>query len=451
MSARTEGWLTSRLGLVRLRQVADQLRHRLVFVPVLYVVGALALSQVLLAVDRALTDQTLPDWASTTVPSARTVFAAIAGGLITSITLLLSMMLVAVQLASSQFSPRTLRDWLGNRTLQHAVGIVLGTAVFCLLALRTTRDIDENGSPIVPHLSVLVAVVLGVVSLVAVVRAVDRITHSLRIGSVASRVASNTVDVAKRVAATDEEHHRDVVPESGALVSDGPISVPSGSMAVEAERSGWVQQIDQDAVLLALPPGATAYVTVDLGEFVAEQVPVMWVAPPPADDGRCRRRLLDAVAVGDSRTMQQDVEFGIVQLTDIAVRALSPGVNDPGTATDVVAHLGRVLLTVWQGPAPDRTVGRDGRTVVRRRVDHASLLERAIGPIRRYGAHDPEVLVALVSMLGMLERETERRSLPGPLDPIRQALADIGNQADRTNWNGSERARLDGALTAGSS
>ena len=110
-----------------------------------------------------------------------------------------------------------------------------------------------------------------------------------------------------------------------------------------------------------------------------------------------------------------------------------------------------MLLTVWQGPAPDRTIGRDGRTVVRRRVDHASLLERAIGPIRRYGAHDPEVLVSLVSMLGMLERETERRSLPGPLDPIRRALADIGNQADRTNWNGSERARLDGALTAGSS
>lgn len=447
MIARARDWLSSKLGLVRLRQVSDQLRHRLVFVPVLYVVGAFVLSQLLLIIDRELTDQTLPDWASTTVSSARSVFTAIAGGLITSITLLLSMMLVAVQLASSQFSPRTLRDWLGNRTLQHAVGIALGTTVFCLLALRTTRDFDEDGSAIVPHVTVLVAVTLGILSLVAVVRAVDRITHSLRIGSVTSRIASNTVTVAERVASHDLDRRRDVVPESGVLLAAGPMQAPTGSMAIEARRSGWVQQVDENAVLSALPEGATAYVAVDLGAFVPERVPLMWVSPPPADDDPCRRRLLDAVAVGDSRTMQQDVEFGIVQLTDIAVRALSPGVNDPGTATDVIVHLGHVLLTVWQGDAPDRTVRRDGRTVVRRRVDHASLLERAVGPIRRYGAHDPDVAVALASMLRTLEAETERRSLPGPVEPIRRALAEVGDHADRTAWSASERTRLADVLS----
>ncbi len=444
VNGRAGDWISSRLGLVRMRQVADQLRHRLVFVPVLYVVGALALSQVLLAIDRALTDQTLPDWASTTVPSARSVFAAIAGGLITSVTLLLSMMLVAVQLASSQFSPRTLRDWLGNRTLQHAVGIVLGTAVFCLLALRSTRDFDEDGAAIVPHVTVLFAVMLGVVSLVAVVRAVDRITHSLRVGSVASRVASNTVSVAERVAADDRNRRQDVAPESGALAGTGPVRAPIGSVAIEAARSGWGQQIDEDALFAGLPEGTTAYVTVDLGAFVAERVPVMWVSPPTVDVDE--DLLLDAVAVGDSRTMQQDIEFGIVQLADIAVRALSPGVNDPVTATDVIAHLGRVLLAAWENEAPDRTIHRDGRTVVRRRVDHASLLERAVGPIRRYGAHDPTVVVALASMLRMLEAETARRSLPGPEEPIRRTLAEIGDGADRSGWSTSERALLDDAL-----
>jgi len=439
-------WLSSRLGLVRVRQVADQLRHGLIFVPVLYVLGAIALSQMLLPIDRALSDETLPDWAATTVPSARSVFAAIAGGLITSITLLLSMMLVAVQLASRQFSPRTLRDWLGNLTVQHAVGIVLGTTVFCLLALRTTRDFDEDGSAIVPHVTVLVAVALGVVSLVAVVRAVDRVTNSLRIGSVTSRVASNTVTVIRNMAAHDRERRRDVVPESGALAGDGPMRIPVASAAIEAERSGWVQQVDEDAILVALPEGATAYVVVDLGAFVAEREPLMWVSPAPDDDDPSRDRLLDSVAVGDSRTMQQDVGFGIVQLTDVAVRALSPGVNDPMTASDVIAQLGNVLLTVWTAEAPDRTIRRDERTVVRRRVDHASLLERAVGPIRRYGAHDPDVIVALVSMLRMVEAETARRSLPGPVEPIRRAVAEIAESADRSGWNTSERALLDAAL-----
>lgn len=442
MTAEQGGGLLRRLGLVRVRQVVDQVRHRLVFVPVLYVVAALVVSQVLLLVDRSLTDRSLPDWASTTVSSARSVFAAIAGGLITSITLLLSIMLVAVQLASSQFSPRTLRDWLGNRTLQHAVGIVLGTAVFCLLALRSTRDVGEDGDPLVPHITVLVAVTLGVVSLVAVVRAVDQVTDSLRVGSVASRVASGTVTVAGSVASEDQRLRRDVAPESGALADDGTLRVPPGAAAIEATRSGWIQQIDEDALLLAVPEGATAYVAVDLGGFVPEGVPLMWVAPPPDEDDPGRRRLVDAVAVGDTRTMQQDVEFGIVQLTDIAVRALSPGVNDPSTAQDIIVHLGDVLLTVWEGEAPERTVRRDGRTVVRRRVDHASLLGSAVDPIRRYGRQDPDVLMSLAAMLRMLESETERRTLPGPLDPVRRALADVGEGADRSAWSAAERRRF---------
>lgn len=113
--------------MVRLRQIADRIRHQLSFIPMLYVGAAIVLLQAVLLLDRALNDQALPSWLETTVEGARAVFSAMAGGLITSITLLLSMMLVAVQLASTQFSPRTLRDWLGNRTLQHALGLVMRT------------------------------------------------------------------------------------------------------------------------------------------------------------------------------------------------------------------------------------------------------------------------------------------------------------------------------------
>jgi uncharacterized membrane protein len=412
------------IRVVRLRQIADRMRHSLSFIPTMYVLGAIVLVQALLWIDRLLSDQLLPDWFETTVESARAVFAAIAGGLITSTTLLLSMMLVAVQLASSQFSPRTLRNWLGNRNVQNAVGFVLGTTVFCLLALRSARSFDEDETAVVPHVTVLVAVALGVLSLVAVVRTVDHITHTMRVGSIAGRVTSETISVVERVYRNDDRP-LDIGVDSGALRSDGSIDVPRGATALETKSAGWIQQIDDDAVLASLPERSTGYLTATVGSFVTASSPILWIAPAPDDPDTCRSSLLDAVAVGDSRTMQQDVEFGVIQLTDIAVRALSPGINDPSTASDVIVHLGNVMATVWEHPALTTTLRSGSRTLVRHRPTHAELLERAFSPIIHYGNSDRQVIMTLKSVLGLLRSEIDRRGLPGPAEPIETMLAEL--------------------------
>ena len=429
-------------GAVRLRQLLDRVRHRLSFVPVLYVIAAIALVQVLLIVDRSLEDQSLPTWFETTVDSARSVFAAMAGGLITSITLLLSMMLVAVQLASSQFSPRTLRDWLGNRTLQHAIGIVLGTTVFCLFALRSTRDFGDDGDRVVPHVTVLVAMLLGVISLVAVVRAVDHLTHSVRVGSVAKRVATETIGVLDRADDVPAEQAPELLPAAEPSNAEERLDIPSTAVAIETSTSGWIQQIDEDAILAALPDGGTAYVPVSIGGFVPDRAPLVWVDARSSIDDTCRERVRESLAVGDSRTMQQDVEFGLVQLTDIAVRALSPGVNDPTTACDVTVHIGNVLLAIWTREVPP-TVRRDGdRRVVAVRPTHAAYLARSIGPIRRYGAQDPEVLSSIVTTLGLVRAETIRRGLPGPIVPLDDAITATSNIADTAAWTADEITRF---------
>lgn len=437
------GWLRQTLGAVRVRQLADQVRHRLSFVPMLYVVAAIVLVHVLLWVDRSLVDQQFPTWLETTVDSARAVFAAMAGGLITSITLLLSMMLVAVQLAGSQFSPRTLRDWLGNRTLQHAIGIVLGTTVFCLLALRSTRDFGEDGIAVVPHVTVLVAVALGVISLVAVVRAVDHLTQSVRIGSVAQRIAAETIDVVERVEEMPSGQRPELLPSATSIDDHDPLDIPDDAEAIEALSAGWIQQIDEPALAAALPTGSTAFVPVSVGGFVAAHAPLVWVSPPPADEDDCRERLLEAFAIGDGRTMQQDVEFGLVQLTDIAVRALSPGVNDPTTACDITVHIGNVLVSIWERQVSPSGVTIDDRTIVLVRPTHAAYLERAVGPIRRYGATDPEVMTTLLRALGGLRREALRRGLPGPIGPIDDAIRSTLHAAEVQHWTSDERRRFE--------
>jgi uncharacterized membrane protein len=438
----TSGRLHRLLGVVRLRQLVDRIQHRLSFLPILYVIAAIVLVQVLLLVDRSLGDRQLPTWFETTVDSARSVFAAMAGGLITSITLLLSMMLVAVQIAGSQYSPRTLRDWLGNRTLQHAIGIVLGTTVFCLLALRSTRDLGDGSDPIVPHLTVLVAVLLGVGSLVAVVRAVDHLTHSVRVGSVAERVANDTIDVLHRAEEVPAGQAPELLPTAEPSDTRRQLDIPRTAEAVETPRSGWIQQVDEDAILAALPDDATAYVPVSIGGFVPDGAPLAWVDAPSAIDDTDRERIVDSFAVGDSRTLQQDVEFGLVQLTDIAVRALSPGVNDPTTASDVTVHIGNVLIAIWTRPSPPAVREDAGRSIVTVRPTHAAYLARSIGPIRRYGAQDPEVLSSIAKTLGLVRSEVIRRGLPGPIAPLDEAITATASAADTSTWSPDEISRF---------
>lgn len=400
--------------MVRLRQLLHEVGQGLLVIPLVFVVGAVALSQVMVRVDSRLEDSGLPEGFETSVDAAQAILAAIAGGLLTSVTLLLSLVLVAVQLAASQFSPRTLRDWTGDGTQQVAIGLVMGTSVYCLLVLRETRALGDDFQ-VIPHLSVLLAVALGVASLVAVLLSVDKLTNSLRIGSVTKSITDETVALIQLA-----EKVRLSAPESSAARSEKP----TGAVAVPSDRSGWIQQIDEQEILDALPDGATAWMATSLGSYAFAEAPLLWVWPDTVDDGTARR-LRSAVALGDQRTMQQDVGYGILQLVDIAVRALSPGINDPNTAGDVIVSLGTILLEVWSGDEQQPVRSGDGKTLIRQTVGHREFLESAFGPLRRYGAGDPSVVATMIRTLSTVRNETVRRELPGPIEPIDDTIEAI--------------------------
>ncbi|MEZ5246851.1 MAG: DUF2254 domain-containing protein [Acidimicrobiales bacterium] len=405
--------------MVRIRQVIEQIRHRLLFVPVVFTLVAVVLAQAMLAIDGALADADLPRTLQTTVGSGRAILTAIAGGLISSITLLLSMTMLAVQLASNQFSPRTVRNWIGDTTQQRVIGVVLGTTVYCLLILRETRSIGE-GNELTPHASVILAVILGIVSLIAVVRSVDHLTDKLRVGSVASSISGETIALIHRAGTLESNTATDgTVP-----LTTTALEPPGDAVAVESHHTGWIQQIDTASLLRRVPRGTTIHLPVAVGDFVPTHAPLAWVSPPPDDDA-CLRLMKDDFAIGDTRTMQSDVGFGILQMVDIALRALSPGVNDPNTANDMVVHIGAVLLALWQYPVAPAVVESDGRHLVTRRVDHRDHLEAAIEPIRRHSQDEPLVAITLLRMLQQLESETNRRGLAGPTTPIREMIGRV--------------------------
>lgn len=406
--------------MVRLRQAVYDFVNGLLFIPLVFVLGAVVVSQAMTAIDGQFDDAAIPTTLTTSVDGARSILSAIAGGLISSVTLLLSLVLVAVQLASSQFSPRTLRGWTSNRTQQVAIGLVLGTAVYCLLVLRETRTLSDD-QVLAPHLSVLLAVLLGVLSLIAVLRSVDELTNSLRIGSVAQSITDETVEAIRRRA------DQLLLQRPGQQVAVPPqtdVGAPSPSeeaLAIPAPRSGWVQQIDEDRLLDAAPEGSVIRLVAPVGTFAMKDSPLAWVAPIPDDNqhrSRCIERASGAYALGDERTLHTDVGYGILQLTDVALRALSPGVNDPNTANDIIVNLGVVLLTIWEYPTESSTRQVDDRTLIRKLVNHGEFLERAFDPIRRHGADNASVVDTILTTLATLRAETQRRNLPGPIGPI---------------------------------
>ena len=447
-----ESMFGRRTGIVRIRQLADEIRHRLSFIPAVYVLVSVVAVHILLFIDRNLSSQDLPDIMATTVGSARSVFAAIAGGLITAITLLLSMTLITVQLASSQFSPRTLRDWIGDRTLQHTVGLALGSTVFALLALRSTRAFGDGRIEVVPHLTVLAAVVLAIVSLLMLVRSVDHIANSVRVGAVANRIAAETIATIDAEEQLHAGQYPVGVPAARAaeatddVTSTESLTVPTGTFAIEARAAGWVQQIDVATIIEELPDNTRAVVASPIGGFVPDAAPLVWLTPTPDPDDPCRTSLLEAFALGDTRTLQQDVSFGLVQLTDVAVRALSPGVNDPGTANEIIVHLGNLLLKLWARPVADAEFERDGKVVIFRQPTHEEHLRQACDPIRRYGAEDPMVVTTLLRMLYTVRSEVQRRELPGPIEPIDVMVRTIGTTASTERWSPAEQRDLAGLL-----
>ncbi len=447
-------WLADRIGIVRLRQLLERVRHRLAFVPLVMTAVSVVAAQLFLLLDRSIGDKVLPGLFSTTVESARAILGTIAGGLITAFTLLISMMLVAVQLASGQFSPRSMRNWLSDTTLQRTVGVVMATTVFCLLGLRSARDFGDEA--IIPNITVIVAVLAGIVSLVMVVRAVDHVTSNLQIGTVVRRICNETLTV---IATASETHENpDIVAEARGEQPFPPI--PTSAVVVESDRGGWVQQIDTAALTGALPRGSTAWVPVVYSDFVPIGSPLAWIEIPeptladatpeghedpedePDEDESLGSRVRSAFAIGDSRTMQRDIGFGLSQLADIAVRALSPGINDPQTAQDVIRHLGEVMLALWShDEAPSRT-SEDGRTIHHRAAGHGAHLRTAFDPIRHYGRSDPAVMLRLGLTIVDVAREVVRRKLPGSIQPLETFLDDVRTGCDDAQWLSREREAM---------
>ena len=420
----------------------DALRTQLWPLPTVGVVASVALGVGLPRLDGHI-DRRLPDWSAQYLfggdaDAARTVLDAVAGSLITVTSLTFSLTVVTLQLASGQFSPRLLRTFTRDLFVQATLALFLATFTYALTVLRTVRTASDGQALFVPRLSVTFGFVLAVASVLGLVLFLAHLARQIRVETMLRNVHADATATANRVL-------EDAAPPGSAYrTMPRP---PVTARPVMAPGSGFLTGVNAPA-LLAAAADADAIIVLDAypGDSLVEGTPIAWTWPrEPGDfDARELDRLTDcvrrAVSVGFERTATQDIGFGLRQLTDVANKALSPGINDPTTAVHALGHSAALLCEVAGRSLGVRIItGVDQvARVMLRRPDLADLLDLAISQPRRYGASDPSVLAQLYRLLRQLAWCAPRDQA----DVILSQLARVDATAANQDFDSVERARL---------
>ncbi|GIL36144.1 DUF2254 domain-containing protein [Phycicoccus sp. DTK01] len=309
--------------------------------------------------------------------SARSLLGTIASAMISVTGLVFSITMVVMQLASSQFTPRLLSTFLGSRVVQVTLGVFISSFVFALMVLRDVRGGD---GPFVPQLSVTVAFVLVLASVALFLAFIHHITDSIRVDQVVDRIARLTVEALERGSAQEWDDTSAVPPTWSQ--GDGPgVTVTTGS------EHGVVSRVHLSALVeCAERTGAVVELRTRLGE-VRHRGQVLAVVHGGRRDDDLAEAVRDAIGLGRERSMTQDPEFGVRQLVDIAERALSPGVNDPTTAVQVLDELHRILRVAALRPDRSNLLvdGSGAVRVVDRPTTFARLLDLALDEVWHYG------------------------------------------------------------------
>jgi uncharacterized membrane protein len=370
----------------------EALRTNLWLVPTVEIALAIALFALTYAIDRAAAagNVHLPAWVDTgSVDAARTILTAIAAAVITVVTLVFSITIVTLTLASTQFGPRMLRNFIRDRITQVTLGTFVATFVYSVLALASVGSAARGA--FVPHLSILTTMALVILDVAVLVVFIDHIAKSIQLPQVIASIAG---DLAHAIDA-DAGRHGGGASKAGPSLSELERRLNEDSGLVRAPHSGYLQFVRIDTLIeISARSSAVIRLLYRPGHFLVEGQPLAQVWPAAAAPS-VARALGGAHATGPHRTLTQDLSFAVDQLVEIAIRALSPAVNDTFTALACIDWLGDGLCKIAQRWHP-QVVHRDATGWVRVIIvtpGFRRLVERAHDKIRQASRGMPAVMI----------------------------------------------------------
>ena len=370
---------------IRRDALGEYLRGAMWVIPSLAVLVALAAGSILALVDISADSPLYPLVFQGTADDARTLLIGISATMITVVALVLGLTVVALQLSSTQFSPRVLRNFLRDRPNQVVLSVFVATFAYSTAGLYTVGVSAGSRTTTFPRLAVSGALVLALASLGVLVYFAHHLAHSIQIDEIMRVVERSTLAVIR----------------AGLPAGEGaPPPVPDGALPVLVSRSGYVQTIHPEALVpVAARHGVHVLFAPIVGDYVVGGTPLAHVWPGnDADD--LHEAVRDAVRIGFERTLEQDAAFGIRQLVDMASKALSPAINDPYTAVQAIDHLAVLVCALTRQPLGTRTLDTPAGTAVSvPGHTFADYLRLSCALVRRYGAKEPAVALAQLRML----------------------------------------------------
>ncbi|HEX2198287.1 MAG TPA: DUF2254 domain-containing protein [Burkholderiales bacterium] len=383
----------------RLRALWWRVRSSLWLVPGLLVLAATLLAAGLVeagGLHELDLQRRWPRLFGTGAEGARSLLSAIATSMLTVAGTVFSITLAVLSLAASQYSPRVLRTFMDDRPTQLVLGVLVAVFVYCLVVLRTIRGGQE---PFVPSLAVLGGIVLAFVAVGFLVFFIHHLASSIEAPSILDRVAHGTD------AAVEELFPEELGAEADESAVDASADGIRAWAPVPAEQTGYIVSLDNEALLsFAQAQDRVVRMELAIGDYALKGQPVAWLEGTHAVDGKAQRSLNACYSYDRQRTIEQDAAFGLQQLVDVALKALSSGMNDQSTAvlcidrlTEVLVRLARrrietpyrrddtALRVIAIGPSFTDLVGIAFTDVRESGADKATVLERLLWSLERIG------------------------------------------------------------------
>ncbi|QFU11962.1 hypothetical protein FIU84_08135 [Stutzerimonas frequens] len=352
--------------------------------------------------------------------NARLILGTLVGGIISLMVFSFSMVMVVLNSAASSLSPRVIPGLISSRSHQVVLGVYLGTIIDSLMLISTIQEGDDIN---VPSLGIFLALGLAVICLCLFVYFIRSISLSIQVDFILNRVYKQTLGQLRARRRQLQDSHEPIWPDDAQWT------------VVRARRSGYFKALNVAAAQdLLEEQDARMTVQVHYGFFVMPGHPLMRIDRQL--DENCTNRLLDCFDFYVEEYAQRHFFFGFKQIVEIAVRALSPGINDPGTAIKAIDMLGVLLAERMQMPDHEVARAEDRPRIFIRELNLHQLLQMTFGPQRRYGADDLQVLQALLQACKNLlyaaeDADTERVLLRHAQAVVDQAAISLTGVLDR--------------------
>lgn len=396
----------------RIINVGIKIRSSLWFVPTLMTASAIALAGLTLLFDHTFSlNHLYNDGAVLSFghQGARVLLATVAGSVMSIAGVSFSITIVALTLAASHFGPRLLKNFMKDVGNQIVLGTFIATFIYCLFVLGSIRD--NAAQHFVPQMSITVAMLLTLISVGVFIYFIHHVSVSIHAENVITSVG---LDLEKSIHNLfPEKIGRE---ETGRHPSSAPLIPPhvqDEAVPIRATSSGYLQALDQEGIMrIATEHELLIHLHHRPGEFIVAGEVVAAIWPPGKSDDTTEKTIWDAFLLGNQRTEEQDVEFAIHQLVEVALRALSPGINDPFTAIACIDRLGACLslLAERKLPSTHRYDDRGTLRVIAHPITIDGIFDAAFHQIRQTGCACVAVGIRLLETLRVLATTTQNLS-----------------------------------------